>query len=1272
MSRSSRASLSPTSSPVSNELLDTQRRLSQALVRLEESEATKQELSSELAMTKKKLQRSEQRAHDSFSPTSYSKFNSKTQELQEVENLHNELSDLRQQYKEYKIKQNKELQELHAECEAKDELIARLQQQSTGIPFDRIEAEMLSYSQFSQTAMRKLSDANILTQDELIRLKSSVQQFQELTTNNSQYNKMKLSSFFETLRTFAEVLVDATLDREIMGATPLIIDEDKKGNISQALHESEMQRLRLQNQLFRVQHRLDQETEDEANIREQMKQEHAIIQKVTTRLFPKSPYFSDDLVVESEMKRIENTIKKRDATIENMNSELESLRSSLKKFAEETIGFEPTEQMTNISIAKTVYDRIVNKLKKVTSGLDQAASLLSLPSSSLESIIDAVSRLVAKTKDYDRLTQMYDELEAQNDNLSNEVQDLQSQIEDKSDNIQQVSEELKQNQNQYSQRSKELTKQISDLQSHINVLSEYNAKISQQLAESQQECDNLKQSQHKLTKEKQKVDSTNSNLAKELHQSNLQSKSTIQKLQNNLNAVTEELSLKETEHKSQIASLQHTIDEKNIDLDQLRTKYNSLIQDFDNLSQTHQDINKKYNDILQDNADKNSNITKLSASLDITKIQLTKSLQNVNELTKFVEEKTSENQRLVAIANKVPGLQKLNSELADELEDKNSQISRLSQENAQIPQLNLELKQLTQRFDQLTGSYNEIEQTYHNEHQKGKQARKALKEVSLKADQQSQLISESSKTIEHLTKELQKAKSELSNYQIHNSEYSQKLDSLTKDKILLQDNVEALDQKCNELHQQINDLVLKNRKLKADKAAIDLKLTNHVETESELDKLRNSLSSINNEYKKTLTEYQSMQVELREKSNQLKELQKLQSSSSSQLEHLYQQKRENKTQIQELALSVQQLTVQNKQLNETVRSLENQNKSNVSQIVSLSESQMENQKLRSLNDDYRSQIDKLQRINDSLNITNEKQNKKLKQLTANVNILSEQSNDKVSQLLQENTELQTEVEQMKTQISEYISQIDKLHQINEKQSQSVKELHKQNEKFSSTFSKYTKKLEAATTQIQQLTTKLDQKNQLINDLRASNKRMEDKIETSDDRIHSLEESLNSSCDKSDLETSFRTIQKLKALVSSLQNRMESYEEIQNQLSEQKKFRHKVARILNEFSSDKNMKYLQQLYSVFSIPFNSRDYEFVSRTQTDLVERIQRSILELPIERNDDVFDMSQSFTEKLQNIVKLLELVHQLFKENEDSMKRLSSLVSTQHSAIVKITQSPK
>jgi hypothetical protein len=93
------------------------------------------------------------------------------------------------------------------------------------------------------------------------------------------------------------------------------------------------------------------------------------------------------------------------------------------------------------------------------------------------------------------------------------------------------------------------------------------------------------------------------------------------------------------------------------------------------------------------------------------------------------------------------------------------------------------------------------------------------------------------------------------------------------------------------------------------------------------------------------------------------------------------------------------------------------------------------------------------------------------------------------------------------------------------------------------------------------------------------------------------------------------------------------------------------------------------FRVVSLRPNS-DYDILKPEHRELLNDIHRALIAFPITRTESPKrSQPETLHSKLRSISSLVTSLRAAFRDNEESMERMSSLVKSQHTAIVQMTQ---
>jgi hypothetical protein len=161
-----------------------------------------------------------------------------------------------------------ELEQLRAALSDRDSIISKLKQNEDNFPTSRLSSEISLFAQFAESTARRLTDAQIVSHHERRNLEASAQRF--ATISSLDHPKLKVTQFFDEVQNFCQLLTEKALRTNSHEASEI-------PSASVLLHESEIHKLRIQHQLYRVQRQLDESSADNHNLSEQIKNEHYLM-----------------------------------------------------------------------------------------------------------------------------------------------------------------------------------------------------------------------------------------------------------------------------------------------------------------------------------------------------------------------------------------------------------------------------------------------------------------------------------------------------------------------------------------------------------------------------------------------------------------------------------------------------------------------------------------------------------------------------------------------------------------------------------------------------------------------------------------------------------------------------------------------------------------------------------------------------------------------------------------------------------------------------------
>lgn len=347
--------------------------------------------------------------------------------------------------------------------------------------------------------------------------------------------------------------------------------------------------------------------------------------------------------------------------------------------------------------------------------------------------------------------------------------------------------------------------------------------------------------------------------------------------------------------------------------------------------------------------------------------------------------------------------------------------------------------------------------------------------------------------------------------------------------------------------------------------------------------------------------------------------------------------------------------------------------------------------------------------------------------------LSEQNqqNSKLQQLIQGKDQIiedfKRKAKEFESRVEEFNIQAAKAKKSNQKLVNALQLSEQKYERASKEIHKLKKANESLKHQVEQLT---DEKStlhvmneELEDQLQASQLKYEDLETQLQETEKSFSQLESTTCAKTELDQCYseiqakeQTIRQLKSLIASqeaslavFQQKQSINEEIQVKLDEaNEKIRQKASQIQSIGISVKALhshmsllnssnptvaeliKVAKPIFDAFSLPFFSYSFnnlslisfrvfntrpsvdssEILTLKQKQMLSDILEELSSLPIDRTE-LFNLSSSsgINEKLDAIYSLISFVRRVLEERDESLTRMSALVSSQHSAIVKMTQ---
>lgn len=420
-----------------------------------------------------------------------------TNPMVEIQILKNQLEKIKSDFSIMKSQYESETEIFKKSLIEKDQIISNLSESNLS---ERISNEIYSFAEYAKTTLKKANEVseNIYQDSSFIsRLNDDVSRINDIA-NSTDDIKKKLTPFFETLRAFNDDFFECHL-RPISYSSskyetePIISQPNspltpKTSGImspSSALHESEMNRLKIQNQLFRFQRRLDQEVEIEYKLKGQLSSEHSLIANISAHILSndKFPQIStnDESFTSQHMNAISSAFENILSRNSILNSELNSLKAAIIDFGKRVSKVTSTDfdssllsssEADSIAFFK-ILDNGASQLSQITYNFNQIINSLKVENK-MDVIQKTIADLYAKSAAYPRLI----ELKRQYDNLFQENKLLEAKYNDAENELVDQDKNFKETNSQVVQRLEEANKQITELKNEITLLSDEKKRVS--------------------------------------------------------------------------------------------------------------------------------------------------------------------------------------------------------------------------------------------------------------------------------------------------------------------------------------------------------------------------------------------------------------------------------------------------------------------------------------------------------------------------------------------------------------------------------------------------------------------------------------------------------------------------------------------------------------------------------------------------------------------------------------------------------------------------
>ena len=357
--------------------------------------------------------------------------------------------------------------QMRRELEARNLTIYRLQQTTPEFAQTRLDSEIKGFVQFVRTTVKKLAETRSLTAKQRDALELSAERFSSI--QDSDNVKQKVPDFFDEVQNYCNVLIERVLET---AGDATYTDGDDTIDLGRALHESEMQKLKLQNQLFRAERRLDEEKEENRELKEQIKSEHAVITQLTSRLFPGSPIFDDRQFVTKEVARIESMLDRQKQEMGQAKSQISHATRNVSEKERDNKGF-TGDLMSDL---KGLFEKSSEMAEQKEDGLARVASVLGITSTDVETIVFEILRCKKALAEVDETKRALAKEKTKNKQMGNEIQSL-SQMSREKDRADTQNELLAQQVQRYKLQLATIAEENLKLKQEMKALVAQNGKL---------------------------------------------------------------------------------------------------------------------------------------------------------------------------------------------------------------------------------------------------------------------------------------------------------------------------------------------------------------------------------------------------------------------------------------------------------------------------------------------------------------------------------------------------------------------------------------------------------------------------------------------------------------------------------------------------------------------------------------------------------------------------------------------------------------------------
>ncbi|OHS95140.1 hypothetical protein TRFO_10606 [Tritrichomonas foetus] len=1132
----------------------------------------------------------------------------------------------------------------------------KINSQSSDFPESLIRSEITSFYLFAQNCYHKCLINDSISEEIKEQLKSSSSKLQEISENNKSLDS-KLSNFFGEIHDFCQICVDALND-----------SFPSNSAISQQVHDAEMQKIKLQNQTFSLQQKFNEESEKSQSLKEQIEREHKLMKDFTRQFSLLSPIKDDARFIERNLNLIKEQMNQNENAANENSSKMTQIISMISEFLKDQgslVGL--PIQTDEPSILKRLLADFKAKYNQNETIIQNILASLSLTTTEASKISKEITKLLNDKKTLQQLQKELNDTRTKNQSLELSLNDLSSKNKQTSDSYASIATKVQQ-----------LKNRVEELENEKNRLEDENHQLSLN-------CSVLTNENQILDQQKLKA---NSSLSKaELEVSNLNDK--VATLQANVDDLTE----RNRYLTQQIEAALHTNSQLSLRSSQLTDDNQNLSGELENLTQSH-------NGLSTELKLKNENIERLTKSLQIANSQ-------VSDLRARLLASTDENRKLKGLQEKLDSVTKENSSNIAE-------IDRISKELFALNSVKEELERTSEQYKQSQESLDGLLTVYQTEKEKHQQIKQQMASIHTMQEKIDVLQSENNELIEKLVqfpKIIRKYK-DLKVIEKRERIQLSKLRNISSENLALSDKCLNLTNELHDMKKLYTSLEIEHSKIQSEYEKLKINFDGIQQQKLLLEKNQNSINSDNHKLAESLEKYQS---NLQESTLKIDEIESTKNSlelennslkkkiESLEFEKSVQQKNQDtlenvitiqKSENENLLKKVEELEI----LRNTKIELEKKNESQEIQISNLRE-RLDN--LEKAKDNLSSSIENHNNKNKALEI---ELNSKISEFNAIQSTLNSQIETKSFIINNQTTQIedlkstiqniseklslyQTQNEAMKEQLNNKSAMLknheNKLNDQNssiESMKDTISKLSEKNSQLSQTTSSLLSQIDAKSLQLesndkeiselrranQTLTSSLDRSSLKISELQ-SNKLAQSQLEKDH---HMLQQKLEESARQNErlIKTMARMKGKMETILSNnemLLKRIDKFNVKMQQIQEENDQKDNQIQKLKRFIKSQEVSYEESERQRAELA------EKVNRTEGrdvwDLMKKVENSLFSFPIDR--DTIKGDGSIISKLKSIDSMVSRVRTLYDEQDRSLERLTSLTSTQHDTIVRMSQ---